>query len=832
MTISPSTSTSCQQQQQESTLFDRQNTSNNSSFQYELKKPNPQKPEYEAVPPQTAAPWYSWILFSWMVPLFEKGEERSANNEPLKYSDLFPFPAHEDPVYNEQRLQVLWQEELKKNREDPDYKPNLSTVLFYTYRYRIFVGAFFRFLSDGATFAQPFLLREFTAWLIDPTSDTYIGWCWMIGIVLMNVLMTLSLNFAQQHTTTAFTQMGNAIRVLVFESSLRYPSNHEEGGKIISAATADLVQLNSLAPHIHGCYISPIIVLASVGSLFIFSGYAAFAVFGIMLFTIPIQACVMSSLLSFRTPFQQESSRRVNTLQELLQGVQLMKNMVWESNFAKRIFNARASELVWYNKMLQYRIPLMLMIIATPPITSFILFALQYVIEDEIKSEKVLPALTVLNGIRQPLFFIPLAWSKVFDVKIALQRVADVCSAHFNRHVYLKRLPIRDESSKPRDPKTGDEIVIEMNHVTVLGDPDFKNKNKKKGKNNNNKSSPKNPSPASTSSPSPAVTSPNKPNPTEEQEMKAVAEKQEQIIARDLSLNIHKGKLTLVIGACGSGKSVMISSLLGECDVKHDGGHVNIYGDSRIALVSQQAWIMNETVKQNIIMDQPFDQEKFNRAVDAAELTSDIEIFPGKEMTELGARGVTTSGGQKARIQLARAIYSDRDIIIADDVLAAVDPAISVAIFDKCFSNNGITKDKTRVLVTHQTNLVNKADRVILMKNCSIIFDGTVEELKASGLYDVVEEVEHEFDEKLKKEQEEQKEAKLAEDAKKKQKEEEEKNKQEGEEENQTEEEKKKKQQEEENTQRKKGALTKKRSKSSWYSDLGILQMVFRTRWC
>ena len=303
-------------------------------------------------------------------------------------------------------------------------------------------------------------------------------------------------------------------------------------------------------------------------------------------------------------------------------------------------------------------------------------------------------------------------------------------------------------------PSTPEEekIAIEMKNISVLGEDQEAKKKKKTGdgaaansgdnkeKNNNNnnkkeseeeemkeKKEEENKTVAAAGGGGGAAAS-SQTNEEEDEKPK------KQVIARDLHCTIPKGKLTLVVGGTASGKSLLVKALVGEADVERNREDSSLKLFTTLSLCEQEAWIMNATVKENILMGSEYDEERYNRIVDVCQLRPDFGVLPAADETEIGAKGVNLSGGQKSRVSLCRAAYSNRNTIVADDVLAAVDPHVSVALFDKCIC--GELSDRTRVLVTHQTHLIPRADYVIVMekqeKTCVVAFAGTVDELRVA----------------------------------------------------------------------------------------------------
>ncbi|CAK4374470.1 unnamed protein product [Aphanomyces euteiches] len=168
----------------------------------------------------------------------------------------------------------------------------------------------------------------------------------------------------------------------------------------------------------------------------------------------------------------------------------------------------------------------------------------------------------------------------------------------------------------------------------------------------------------------------------------------------DVNLTIHRGDLVVIHGKVGSGKSSLCMAICGE--MKQTQGTSGVYGS--IAYCSQEPWIQQMSVRDNILFGKPFDSAKYTRVVDACGLLPDFELMAFGDMTEVGSKGRNLSGGQKARVSLARACYSDADIVILDAPLAAIDAVVQKEIMTKCIES--LLKSKTVILVTHNADII------------------------------------------------------------------------------------------------------------------------------
>ncbi|XP_076266258.1 multidrug resistance-associated protein 1-like isoform X5 [Rhynchophorus ferrugineus] len=199
----------------------------------------------------------------------------------------------------------------------------------------------------------------------------------------------------------------------------------------------------------------------------------------------------------------------------------------------------------------------------------------------------------------------------------------------------------------------------------------------------------------------------------------------EDPILKNINIKIASKTLTAVVGSVGSGKSSLISAFLGEMD--KISGWVNTYG--KIAYVSQQAWIQNATLRDNILFGKTYDKKVYDKVIEACALKPDFQMLPGGDQTEIGEKGINLSGGQKQRVSLARAVYADADIYFLDDPLSAVDSHVGKHIFEEVLGPKGLLKDKTRVLVTHGVTYLPQTDNILVITNGEVSESGTYQHL-------------------------------------------------------------------------------------------------------
>lgn len=213
-------------------------------------------------------------------------------------------------------------------------------------------------------------------------------------------------------------------------------------------------------------------------------------------------------------------------------------------------------------------------------------------------------------------------------------------------------------------------------------------------------------------------------------------EKPKELTLRDVNLKIRPGEFIAVIGKVGSGKSSLLLSLMNET-MKVSG---NLEKNGKLAYIPQEAFLMNQSIKENITFGSTYSKRKLRSTIEICELKHDMELLPAREYTQIGERGVNMSGGQKQRISIARAVYSENDIYFIDDALSALDAEVGQKIMKNVFFKK--LENKTRIMVTHKLSLLEGVDRVLIMKKGKIVFNGSLKKAKRTPEYEnLVEEI-------------------------------------------------------------------------------------------
>ena len=217
----------------------------------------------------------------------------------------------------------------------------------------------------------------------------------------------------------------------------------------------------------------------------------------------------------------------------------------------------------------------------------------------------------------------------------------------------------------------------------------------------------------------------------QEDDLEREAEMADNLLClKRISLEVKRGQLIAIIGGVGCGKSSLLSSILGE-EVRQLSGMASMKGS--LSYFAQSPFIFNDTLRNNILFGLPFDSKRYERVIDSCALRHDLNLFPASDQTEIGEKGITLSGGQKARVALARCLYADSLLVLLDDPLAAVDAHVGNHLFQECILKEMVGRGKTVVLVTNALQYLNhsKVDEIIVMRDGRIAEKGGYSELMA-----------------------------------------------------------------------------------------------------
>jgi len=349
------------------------------------------------------------------------------------------------------------------------------------------------------------------------------------------------------------------------------------------------------------------------------------------------------------------TSKRVHIMSEILTAIKLIKFYAWEMPFYERIVSIRQTELSLLRKNLIANAVNFMLVFCVPVLCVLFSLLTYWLTGNQVTPVIGFTIVSVYNTLRYPLLMAPLAINSLSDAVTALKRL-DEFFAH-EEIQEAKRYPL------PTDSNVTISIVsVFFLQITLTIELLFCFFNLKK-------------------------------NSTFKWDDK---DESSDFSLKNFNFEARKNKVTAVVGDVGSGKSSFLAALLGQ--MKHINGECKVFGS--ISYVPQEAWLLNMSLRDNIIFGSDYDEKHYKNVIKVCALQRDLSLMPDGDKTEIGERGINLSGGQRQRISLARCVYKMSDVVLLDDPLSAVDQHVGKHIFNQCIK--GILHEKTVIFVTHQ----------------------------------------------------------------------------------------------------------------------------------
>ena len=441
--------------------------------------------------------------------------------------------------------------------------------------------------------------------------------------------------------------------VTVSKSSL----NKFSSGQIINFMSTDTDRVLNFGPSLHAAWSLPFQFIVTLILLYQQVGISFLAGVIITVLLIPVNKCIANKIGSLSTKMMAAKDKRVSIMSEILAGIRVIKYFTWEDVFTAKVQKTRKEELK-YLAGRKYLDALCVYLWATTPVLiSVLTFVIYVLLGNTLSAAKVFTAVALFAMLTGPLNAFPWVLNGLIEAMVSIRRLEQFLSLpEFDPELYFtKKYEMADE-----EPEADNDITVK--------DCVFTHK----------------------------------------------AEFAEGAFHLDLrSLTVESGSLVVVTGDVGSGKSSLLEAVLGELE-RREGSLCVLRPAGGLGLVRQEPWLQQGSVRDNILFGRPYQHSWYSRVLEACCLTPDLHQLARADQTQVGEGGARLSGGQRARVALARAVYQDKDLYLIDDIFSAVDSEVATHIYRKCIL--GLLRNKTRVLCTHHTKYVQAADKVIMME--------------------------------------------------------------------------------------------------------------------
>ncbi|XP_053202216.1 multidrug resistance-associated protein 1-like isoform X2 [Panonychus citri] len=586
-------------------------------------------------------------------------------------------------------------------------KVNIIPILIKVYGIYLMSGAFFKLVQDVLSFIIPQLLKLLISFIKNQSSEPiWHGFLIAFAMFIISFAQTVFVNRYFYSMYILGMRVTSTLTAAIYKKSLNLSDKANKevtSGEVVNLMSVDAKRFLDLLPYLNLIWSAPLQILLSIWFLYIELGYSSLFGLGVMVLMMPINGATVHWCQKFQVKFMEQKDERVKFMNEILSGIKIIKFYAWENSFLKIVNELRKKELGHLRRLSYLENFSAFLWLCSPMMVSVATFAAYVLIQKEsLTAEKAFVSLSLFHLLQFPLSMLPELLSYFVMTSISIRRI--------NKFLSYEDL---------------DPYVTRNNEVYEISIEDGYFKwNKKKQEDNKNRGKKNFFSRIKKDKLSTNLESLAKEIPT----------------LQKINMKVKPGSFVAIVGSVGSGKSSLLSAILGE--MEKISGRININGKYSIAYVAQQAWIQNTSLKNNILFGSPFDESKYNQVISACALEPDIAYLPGGDETEIGEKGINLSGGQKQRVSLARACYSDSNLFILDDPLSAVDAHVAQHIFKKVLSSKtGILKNKTRVLVTNKLDLLSKVDSIYVLTNGVITENGTYKQLmEAKGEFcDLVE---------------------------------------------------------------------------------------------
>ncbi|MCJ1382885.1 hypothetical protein MMC17_005998 [Xylographa soralifera] len=469
-------------------------------------------------------------------------------------------------------------------------------------------------------------------------------------------------------------------------------STQANSGTIINLMSVDSFKVSEISAYFHFLFPSvPVQLVVAITLLYKILGWSSVAGIAVMLMLMPLNLFFARQFSSSQKRIMAGTDGRIHTTNEVLQNIRIIKYFSWELRFAQDVDDKRRVELkalrykyiIWtFAATVWYGVPIL--------ITGFSFLLYTAVEKKQLVPSIAFTALSLFGLLRYPLDRLADMTARILESKVSVDRI----EAYLNEEETGKYIQLSEPTQEGHPCTT---VGFDNATFTWAGKDDYSRS----------------------------------------------ANAAFRMI--NIDVKFHIGTLNVVAGPTGSGKTSLLMALLGEMTLVT--GAVHLPGGSReelkpdpatgltesVAYCAQQAWLVNDTIKQNILFASPYDEDRYNSVIDACALRRDLEVLDSGDATLVGEKGIVVSGGQKQRISLARALYCNSKHVLLDDCLSAVDSHTAQHIFDNAILGP-LMMHRTCILVTHNIALcAAQSQFIVVLVNGKIAAQGNPREVMMSG---------------------------------------------------------------------------------------------------
>ncbi|KFQ26676.1 Multidrug resistance-associated protein 7 [Mesitornis unicolor] len=548
----------------------------------------------------------------------------------------------------------------------------LFSVLHAAFGLRFYSLGLLKLAGNLLGFSGPLLLTLLVNFMESRQEPLSHGVLYALGLFAGSFLGALLRNQFSYELNKVMLMVRAAVVSAIYQKALRVGSTSLTRftvGEIVNFMSTDTGRLINFCLSFHEVWSLPFQFAITLYLLYQQVGITFLGGLALALLLVPVNKVIANRIMMNNKEMLKLKDIRVKLMTEFLCGIRVIKFYTWEKHFSRRINACRAKELQKLQAIKYLDAVCVYLWAALPVVVSIAIFVTYVLLGHQLTATKVFTALALVEMLILPLNNFPWVLNGTLEAKVSLDRIQR----------FLELVDQNLEAYYALDSPSGTATAMEMRCAAFSWASD-----------------------------------------EEESTRQSLPRGTQQLHIENLS--VRKGMLLGIVGKVGSGKSSLLAAITGE--LTKQGGRVYVCDlEQGFGLATQEPWIQFTTVRENILFGREYDARLYKEVVEACALSEDLNILPAGDQTEVGENGVTLSGGQKARIALARAVYQEKDIYLLDDPLAAVDANVANHLMQKCIF--GVLKHKTRILCTHRTEFLEKADALVLMDNGRIVKTGT-----------------------------------------------------------------------------------------------------------
>ncbi|MQL96384.1 hypothetical protein Taro_029058 [Colocasia esculenta] len=471
-------------------------------------------------------------------------------------------------------------------------------------------------ISTLCSYAGPWLIRSFVEYLNGRRRFAHEGLLLVIAFAASKLVDSLSLRHWVFMLQRVQIRVRAALASTIYEKGLHLSNSSRQAsptGEVINLISVDANKVGWFFWRMHNLWLIPLDLTLAFLILYSNLGLASLTAFAATVAVMFGNIPLGKMIEKYQEKMMASKDERTKATTEILKNMRILKFQAWEMKFLSKITKLRMTETSWLRKLIYASSTVEFFFWIAPTFVSVVTFGTCILMAIPLEAGKVLSALATFKLLQVPIYNLPDTISTVVQAKVSLDRISSFLQLEELQPGLVERLP-RDHA----------EVAIEVKDGTFSWDPSSEN-----------------------------------------------------AALKDLNFQVRHGMRVAVCGTVGSGKSSLLSCILGE--VSKLSGSVKVYG--RMAYVPQSPWIQSGKIVDNILFGKAMDRDKYEHVLEACALTKDLAVLPFGDNTIIGERGINLSGGQKQRIQIARALYHDADIFLFDDPFSAVDAHTGTHIF-------------------------------------------------------------------------------------------------------------------------------------------------------